>query len=298
MGLLGDVGKSAIGAGISALGGLASSALSNRSAENINLLNYKQAKEFAQNQIQWKVADAKKAGLHPLAALGMSPVMGPSATAVGDFSGIDRGLDAMGQNISRAIDSYQTQEQRDEEDRKAQELIAWEEEKRQMLRDEHKAKIAESNANVGLKLAEMNRILNPVERVKETNYVKGSSFKTGAQPRPPAKPRIKSGKEKLSSMEKMGQNREIEGNMEGLLFNSDRDTYVPLPSKARAEMAQNLGWLGHSYDALYHAGSRLGEILGASKRKPFIRDGHLWVYDKWSGEYRRTLPVRGSRRRR
>ena len=31
---------------------------------------YRRQKEFAQNTIQWKVADAKKAGLHPLYAMG------------------------------------------------------------------------------------------------------------------------------------------------------------------------------------------------------------------------------------
>ncbi len=58
MGLL----SSAAGGLVGSIGSLAGSYLSNKSAQNINLLNYKQAKEFAQNQIQWKVADAKKAG--------------------------------------------------------------------------------------------------------------------------------------------------------------------------------------------------------------------------------------------
>lgn len=262
-----------------------------------NLANkqaYERAKEFAQNRIQWTVEDARKAGIHPLAGLGANVSFGAPSVIPADNQ-LD--LSGLGQNISNVIDRFQTQGQRDAEDQKAQDIADWEEEKRQMARDEHKARMAESRANVGLKDAETNRILNPVEKVSLGNKVKRVSWKDGAQPRVPSRPRLKSGREKLTPMEKMGQNREIEGNMEGLLYNSDKDTYVPLPSKARAEMAQNLGWLGHSYDALYHAGSRLGEILGASKRKPFIKDGYLFVYDKWSGEYRRTLPVRGSRRR-
>ena len=35
--------------------------------------NYDMQKEFAQMGIQWRVADAKAAGLHPLAALGAAP---------------------------------------------------------------------------------------------------------------------------------------------------------------------------------------------------------------------------------
>lgn len=177
------------GAGVSALGGVASSILSNKAAENVNLLNYKQAKEFAQNQIQWKVADAKKAGLHPLAALGMSPVMGPSATAVGDFSGLGAGLDQMGQNISRAIDAYQTQDQRDAEARKAEELadMRMAMEQRRFQQD-----IAESNARIREHDARTNSLLNPIREVQRVNYIKGSSFRRGAQPRLPARPRVKS----------------------------------------------------------------------------------------------------------
>lgn len=33
----------------------------------------KRQREFAQNSVTWRVADAKRAGIHPLAALGMSP---------------------------------------------------------------------------------------------------------------------------------------------------------------------------------------------------------------------------------
>jgi hypothetical protein len=43
-------------------------------------------KEMAKNGIQWRVADAKKAGLHPLAALGMSPNQA-TPTLVGDRPG-------------------------------------------------------------------------------------------------------------------------------------------------------------------------------------------------------------------
>lgn len=56
-------------------------------------------KEFAQNSIQWKVADATKAGLHPLAALGAN-TMSYSPQQVG---GMAETLGNAGQNIGRAI---------------------------------------------------------------------------------------------------------------------------------------------------------------------------------------------------
>lgn len=58
-------------------------------------------KQFAQKGIQWRVADATKAGLHPLAALGANTASF-SPVSVGDMSAP---LESMGQNVDRAIDA-------------------------------------------------------------------------------------------------------------------------------------------------------------------------------------------------
>lgn len=61
------------------IGGIANAILSDRAnkrniaaQERINNQNIALQREFAQNSIQWRVNDAKLAGLHPLAALGAS----------------------------------------------------------------------------------------------------------------------------------------------------------------------------------------------------------------------------------
>lgn len=59
----------------------------------------KMQKEFAQKGIQWKVADATKAGLHPLAALGAN-TMSYSPVQIGDMA---QPLSEMGQNVDRSI---------------------------------------------------------------------------------------------------------------------------------------------------------------------------------------------------
>lgn len=69
-------------------------------------------KEFAQMGIQWRVADAKAAGVHPLAALGASGAASSPITVSGgdppyrkpaSISGIDDFLsEQMGQNLTRA----------------------------------------------------------------------------------------------------------------------------------------------------------------------------------------------------
>lgn len=60
-----------------------------------------QQKEFAQKGIQWRVADATKAGLHPLAALGAN-TMSYSPVQVGDMVGP---LADLGQNVGRSIEA-------------------------------------------------------------------------------------------------------------------------------------------------------------------------------------------------
>lgn len=64
-------------------------------------------KELAKNQVQWRTEDAKKAGLHPLAALGVSPmsyspVSGSAVGSTYDYSGVGQSLRQMGQDIDRA----------------------------------------------------------------------------------------------------------------------------------------------------------------------------------------------------
>lgn len=65
---------------------------------------WRRHKQQMQNQIRWRVKDAKKAGLHPLAALGISPASGPSmGPSVGSQRDTGRSLANMGQGLQRAL---------------------------------------------------------------------------------------------------------------------------------------------------------------------------------------------------
>lgn len=68
MGILAGIGK-VVGA---VLPSIAGGLLGKKSQEDANERNYQMQKEFAQNSIRWKVADARAAGVHPLFALGAS----------------------------------------------------------------------------------------------------------------------------------------------------------------------------------------------------------------------------------
>lgn len=93
-----------IGAGSSLLGGI----LGNKSASKAADKNAALQKEFAQSGIQWKVEDAKKAGVHPLAALGANTVSFTPSYVGGDYSSLERA----GQNIGQAIDRTATASQK------------------------------------------------------------------------------------------------------------------------------------------------------------------------------------------
>lgn len=79
-------------------------------------------KQLATHGIRMRSADAEAAGIHPLAALGMNPVGGAPVSMNFDASGGGRGpnnwdraaafTDRMGQDISRAVSSTATKEEK------------------------------------------------------------------------------------------------------------------------------------------------------------------------------------------
>lgn len=98
------IGGALIGAGANLLGGL----FGRRSSESSGNKNAELQKQFAQKGVRWRVADAKAAGIHPLAALGASLPAGAPAFvgSSGDWMG------AAGQDISRAVQATMTQDER------------------------------------------------------------------------------------------------------------------------------------------------------------------------------------------
>lgn len=69
-----------------------------QAAQNIQL-----QKDFAQNAISWKVADAQRAGVHPLYALGASTTsFSPVSVGVSGADPLASALGDMGQDVSRA----------------------------------------------------------------------------------------------------------------------------------------------------------------------------------------------------
>lgn len=90
--------------------GLLDSFLGRKQDESAMKKNMDLQREFAQFGIRWKVEDAKKAGLHPLAALGANTMsFTPSFVGTGNTYGLGK----FGNDISRAISAMQTPEEKE-----------------------------------------------------------------------------------------------------------------------------------------------------------------------------------------
>lgn len=124
MGFLSSIGSFLGGPGGAVLGGLVDAGLGfiggqkDRDATaEANANNAALQTTFAQNGIQWKVADAKAAGIHPLYALGstpFSPTPSYLPASSGDSFRNARTFTDMSQNVSRAAASTQDADKRRE----------------------------------------------------------------------------------------------------------------------------------------------------------------------------------------
>lgn len=105
-----------IGAGIGAIGKLLGGGSDRKAARKAQQQQMAWDRHVLQNQIQWRVEDAKKAGIHPLAALGaqISPAS-PLPGVPGGGDAIADGMGAIGDAIARALSVERKLEQKRKE---------------------------------------------------------------------------------------------------------------------------------------------------------------------------------------
>lgn len=95
---------------ISAIGNIIGGREDRDAAADANAQNAALQREFAQSGLSWRVRDAVRAGLHPLAALGASV---PGATPSFQPVGSGDTWRSMGQDLSRAVSATSTSVQRE-----------------------------------------------------------------------------------------------------------------------------------------------------------------------------------------
>lgn len=97
-------GNMAWAAGVGAAAGAMASGAVGMYAQHLeNKKAWHRLKKLNKRQLQWRVKDAEKAGIHPLAALGISPASGPTMGSLGDIDGA--GAVQAGLNVASSFKS-------------------------------------------------------------------------------------------------------------------------------------------------------------------------------------------------
>lgn len=144
---------SAIGGALGAAGSVVGGLLGQSASAQASQVNYAAQKEFAQNGIRWRVADAKAAGLHPLAALGaQTPSYTPSAF-VGDTSWMGDAASRLGQGIGRAAEAKMTAKERARERAVADHSVALSMETKRLQNQYLETQIQAQKQDMALQLA-------------------------------------------------------------------------------------------------------------------------------------------------
>lgn len=116
-------------------------------------IEYTRQKEFAQHGLRWKVEDAKRAGIHPLAALGgTGSLYAPASTTFGGGGSSPDYTSAFanaGQNVMRAVNATRTAEEREAAQIQTQQQLSMnnlEMEGKQLQNDLLRSQIAQQNS--------------------------------------------------------------------------------------------------------------------------------------------------------
>lgn len=104
-------------AGGSLAGGLMGKSAADKAREQeaaVAASNVALQREFAQNGIRWKVEDAKRAGIHPLYALGASTQsFSPVSVGSGPDNSMANAMSNIGQDIGRAVSQTRTAQEKE-----------------------------------------------------------------------------------------------------------------------------------------------------------------------------------------
>lgn len=292
-----------LGGLISGAFGLAGGLLGNRSERKAQDLQLQGAK----NSIQWRVADAEKAGVHPLYAIG-APGIQIAPTQVGSLG---NAVSQMGQDLSRAVYS-----QADAEERAEQRQVALGSQLAQLRIASDDAAARRANAEANLALARERQQLDwlrfdldkgnsdVINQYYQSMVARMRSAQVGP-PSPSVRSRgsvydyaDRSGKAG-ASIESVPSTVVREGNLggveagtkPGMALYDFGGVKVPMLSSGAAESMDSLGPLAALYNLIGQSG-----VIGQSIRNKFsggkspdpalLPRGYKWQWSIWSQSWR------------
>lgn len=245
----------------------------NERAEAAAAANRQLQLDFAQNAIQWKVNDAKLAGVHPLYALG-AQTTSFNPVSVGHVGGSPLGeaIGSMGQDISRAVSAGSTKDQR------------------------QGAAVAAANALTLERGKLENELLKTrilTEQAKLTPAQTGAPFPQGKDnyliPGQVQTPFVDPQKHEPVKGHPDNPNQEP-GSITDVGFAVTPDGQAPVPSKDVKERIED----NFIQEVMWAVRNQLLPSMGINKSPPKIPlpPGHFWEYDPWRQTYREAVGMR------
>lgn len=230
--------------------------LGSRSLSNQRAANEQLQREFANNAISWRVADAKRAGIHPLYALG-APTMSPAVSLGNDPMAAAVG--SMGQDIGRAVDAGLTGDQ------KALGKVgtALSLENMQLQNDLLRSRIAMMNTSRNPSL--------PVGLGPDPNIIEGQGD---------AGIKVKPGETEVVAGDNASQAAVV---VPDVAFSETKTGLAPIPSKSVKEQIEDI-WIPQ---LLWGLRNNLLPIAGINQNPPSrsAGEGKVWVFHPGLGEY-------------
>ena len=275
---------SAIGGAIGGALGLIGSSQSQANAAKLNQLNYEHQKEFAQNGIRWRVADAKAAGLHPLAALGAQGASYSPSAVIGDSPDFSF-LKDMGQGIDRAMDAKATRQERVEREEKSNALFNEELKGKQLQNQETETRIQQMKWDMAMDAARnAERSARTQQQVPPMPSLApdGSLMPGQSNATSPGGIESKPAEIVINEPGRPGQER---GSVTELGFTRTNDGgYVPVMSNdAKNRLDDDI--IGST---LWHLRNSVPAMFDFDHTKPpasWLPEGHEWRYNTSKGAY-------------
>ena len=295
---------SVAGSVISGLSGVAGGMINATQSKTIAREQMRLQKEFAQNGIQWKVDDARRAGIHPLYALGANTATYTPVSQ--DSAGLGNAVADAGAYLGKAVDGAidkDTRRELEQENLNFSRLMreGQLEEQRQRVRGLMLQNDEQEFQNARLASAVSGNPVRPVARtVGSPDHIYDVVGYSGSNNNPAVR----------SHLDKVRSNAASNGvgaplkspvgvtpvmKKANTYFEHDDGSLEILPSSDRADSTEDMSFLGVNIPNMRYQLGRFGEQFAGNfgyRKPPKVINGRLYVWDYRSDRWYPTLQVR------
>lgn len=225
--------------------------------------NIELQKEFAQTGIQWKVADAKAAGIHPIFAMGGNTASySPTSSNFTADTSMSNAMSRAGQDIGRAVNATQNQAGRVDAFTQAAQALQLEGGK--LDNDIKRAELASRNAR-------LQQQINPPMPVNQRYLVPGQAqtatgdlVKDKPLERTPGAP---------------GQTHTEPGAITDTGYTKTSGGYFPVPSENTKERIEDDWYQQAAHSLRNNWLPMISPYFNDPPKGVPLKEGHAWVYD-------------------